>query len=88
MNIYLKNAIDVLEPLATTDKEIARAYLSLKALTIQGGVLDFLANPFIRSAIGILEMMQGNPKIKQALSLLQEAGKEEEEAKKKKKKKR
>lgn len=88
MNIYAKNALAILEPLATTDKELARAYLLLKQQRVEAGFVDFLANPFVRSAMGILEMLMGNPKVKQAVSLLREAGKEAEEEEKKKKSKK
>lgn len=82
--IYVKNALALLG-----NEEDPRAKEAISLLTqsnIQAGLVDWLANPFVRSAMSILNMMQGNPKVKQAIKLLTEAGEEEEKASKKKKK--
>lgn len=85
MNIFAKNALDLLEPMATTSPELAKAYLLLRKTSIEAGIIDFLANPFVRSALGILEKFQSNKRISEAIKLLKEAGEEEEKEVKKKK---
>ncbi len=82
--VLAKNALAVLEPIAAEDKDVARAYLMLRQQRVEAGLVDFLANPFVRSAMGILEMLVGNAKVREAVKLLKEAGKEAEEEKKKK----
>jgi hypothetical protein len=59
--------------------------LLLKKTSIEAGIIDFLANPFVRSALGILEKFQSNKRISEAIKLLKEAGEEEEKEVKKKK---
>ena len=61
------------------------AYKLLSKTPIQAGVEDWLTNPFVRTAMTILKGLSSNYKIRQAIQLLTEAGKDaEEEASKKK----
>jgi len=58
-------------------RDIDRAYRMLARHHLQGSLEDFLANPFVRTALSILRRFTGgNYKIQQAVALLEEAGKE------------
>jgi hypothetical protein len=74
--IYYRNALNFLKGERRKAKRIDEAYRKLNRFNLAGGFVDFLANPFIRSAISILEKFTGNYKVKEALRLLKEAGQE------------
>jgi hypothetical protein len=62
------------------DRQIDRAYRMLARYQLKAGLEDFLANPFVRTALSILrKFSSSNYRIEQAIKLLEEAG---EEAKK------
>ncbi len=46
---------------------------------IRAGVEDFLANPFVQTALSILRSFGKNYKVNQAIKLLEEAGKDYQE---------
>lgn len=91
--VYWDNALKLLAEAAAEEPGVNEAvkvllHRDLEA-GIQAGIVDFLSNPFIQTALTILETFQKNYKVGQAIKLLKEAGKEfEEEESRKKKKKR
>jgi hypothetical protein len=50
---------------------------------VQADVEDFLANPFVKTAMMILEKLSGNYRVSQAMKLLREAGTVSQQEKKK-----
>lgn len=94
VQVYFTNALNLLNtptPVAPgvkaqkcprrLDRQIDRAYRMLARHQLKAGLEDFLANPFVRTAMSILRKFSaGNYRIQQALNLLEEAG---EEARKK-----
>jgi len=92
MNAYHLTALKILRLELASQPELEPVLEALghKELEtrIQAGVEDFLANPFVQTALSILKNLSKNYKIGQAIKLLEEAGKDYEEAERKKKKKR
>jgi len=81
--VYIRNALELIRQEQRTSREIHQVYSGLQKRlvkadkSVSGGFAEnFLSNPFISTALGILEKFSGNYKIKQALKLLKEAGAE------------
>jgi hypothetical protein len=88
--VYYSNAIKLLATERRKSQRIDKVYRMLARHNVQAGLADWLANPFIRTALQILKKFTDNYKIREATRLLYEAGEEataasEAEAKKKKK---
>lgn len=93
-NIFYRNAMALLAKERRSSRRVNAAYKILlrnerefrPATVVQAGAIEWLANPFVRTALSILQSLSGNYKIREAIKLLKEAGAEEEaEAEKKKK---
>jgi hypothetical protein len=94
--VLLDNALNILKQERRSSRRVNAAYNVLRqskgrplvAGKVTGGVVDWLANPFVRTALSILQSLSSNYKIREAIKLIKEAGMEaEEEAKKKAKEK-
>lgn len=90
--VYWDNALKLLAEAAGEEPRVNEAVKVLLHQELETGIVagieDFLSNPFIQTALSILETFQKNYKVGQAIKLLKEAGKEFEEETRKKKKKR
>lgn len=76
-SILYANALKLLGTERRVAKRIDEAYRILARNRVHGAVEDWLQNPFVSTALGILEKFgTSNYKIKQAIQLLREAGKE------------
>ena len=82
------NALELLRQERRSSRRINAAYQTLKQNSIEAGIVDWLSNPFVRTALSILQSLQGNYKVREAIKLLKEAGSEAESEKKKTPKKR
>ena len=60
-------------------RAVDQAYRLLVRARVEASLEDFLGNPFVRTALGILRRFSSNYRVEQAIKLLEEAG---EEAKK------
>lgn len=78
------NAMELLRQERRSSRRVNAAYKTLQKNHIQAGAESWLANPFVRTALSILQSLSGNYKIKEAIKLLKEAGTEAEAASKKK----
>jgi hypothetical protein len=83
--IYYDNAVEFLRQERRSHRRVNAAYTILKKNNIEAGAVEWLANPFVRTALSILQSLSGNYKIKEAIKLLKEAGSEAEAETKKKK---
>ncbi len=79
------NAMKLLASERRTSRRVNAAYKTLQKNNIEAGTVEWLANPFVRTALSILQSLSGNYKIREAIKLLKEAGSEAEEETKKKK---
>ena len=82
---YLKNCLGFIEAAAADEPRLLPALRALEAFqtadgSIQAGLDDFLSNPFVQTALGILKSFNKTYKVKQAIQLLEEAGREYQEA--------
>ena len=82
---YYDNALTLLKQERRSSRRVNAAYKVLLQNHIQAGAVEWLANPFVRTALSILQSLSGNYKIKEAIKLLKEAGCEAEVENKKKK---
>jgi hypothetical protein len=80
--ILYTNAIKILATERRSARRIDEAYRILVRRNLNAGLEDWLYNPFVKTALSILEKFSGNYKIKEALKLLQAAGDEAEKANK------
>jgi len=85
--LYVKNALRFIKAERRSARKVNEAYLMLSRCNIQAGLVDWLANPYLRTALSILEKFTGNYKIQQAVKLLREAGEDQEKVTKSAKKK-
>ena len=85
--VYYRNAMRLLAAERRRDRRINEIYCRLRGHEVKAELSDWLANPFVRTALLILEKFQGSYKISQAIKLLREAGEEAQATKKKKGKK-
>ena len=84
--VYYKNALALLSSERRKAGRINAAYKLLSKTPINAAVEDWLTNPFVRTALTILKGLSSNFKVREAIRLLSEAGKEQENAKKKRSK--
>jgi len=93
-NIFYRNAMAFLAQERRSSKRINAAYKTLlehertpaEPTEVRAGAVEWLANPFVRTALSILQSLSGNYKIREAIKLLKEAGAEAEAEEEKKKK--
>jgi arsenate reductase-like glutaredoxin family protein len=83
--VCFDNAVKILATERRSSQRVNAAYRILQKNNIEAGVVDWLSNPFIRTALSILQSMSGSYKVKEAIRLLKEAGTEAEDEQKKKK---
>jgi hypothetical protein len=89
MSVYLANAIKLIASERRKAQRVNRLYYKLigkiqkDPTNIQAGMIDLLSNPFIKSAISILEKFESNYKLREAAKLIKQAITEHEESKKK-----
>ncbi len=92
LNVFHLNAIRLLSDEVERTPALRPALDALTHRQLQDGILagveDFLANPFVQTALTILKSLSRNYKVGQAVKLLEEAGRDYEEEQRKKKKKR
>ena len=79
------NALELLRQERRSSARVNAAYKTLMQNHIEAGAVEWLANPFVRTALSILQSLSGNYKVKEAIKLLKEAGSEAEAESKKKK---
>lgn len=82
--VYYNNALALLAGERRKSRRINAAYTALKRNDIHAAGVDWLANPFVRTALSILQSLSGNYKVREAIKLLKEAGAEAEAEEKKK----
>ena len=91
-NVFYLNARNLIKSELEAQPGLAPALAALESAQAQpgiaAGVEDFLANPFIQTALSILRSFSKNYKIGQAIKLLEEAGKDEQESQRKARKKK
>jgi hypothetical protein len=80
--ILYTNALNILAMERRTARRVDEAYRILARRNLNAGLEDWLYNPFVKTALSILQKFSGNYRIKEALKLLQAAGEEAEKAKK------
>lgn len=78
--VLYANAVKLLATERRTARRVDEAYRILTERGVSAGVEDWLANPFVQTAIGILEKFTSNYRIREALKLLKAAGEEAEKA--------
>jgi hypothetical protein len=76
--VLYANAIKILATERRSHRRVDEVYRILARRNVSAGLENWLYNPFIKTALSILEKFSGNYKIKEAIKLLQEAGKEAE----------
>ncbi len=83
--VYYQNAINILRDERQIRKKFNHVYARLHTgLRVEGGVASFLlSNPFIQTALKILETFESSYKVQQAIRLLRAAGEEAEKEKRK-----
>ena len=81
---YVKNAMILLKAEQRSSLRLHEVYARLHRLEVRAGFADFLGNPFLQTALSILEKFSSNYRIKEAIKLLREAGEEAEKESKKK----
>ncbi len=86
--IYYRNALTLLKAERRNYKRVNDVYVRLGRIEVRAGVEDWLGNPFISTALSILEKLTSNYKIKQAVQLLKEAATESKKESESKKKRR
>ncbi len=74
------NAVKILALERRTARRVDEAYRILARRNVAAAIEDWLVNPFVKTAISILEKFSNNYRIKEALKLLQAAGEEAEKA--------
>jgi hypothetical protein len=74
--VYYSNAIKLLASERRKSRRVDEVYRMLVRHNIEAGLADWLANPFIRTALTILKKFTDNYKIREATRLLYEAGEE------------
>jgi hypothetical protein len=79
--LYYANAVKILAGERRSARQIDHAWRILNSHNIPAGMVDWLTNPFVRTALGILEKFQSNYKVKEAIKLLKEAGEEAKQEK-------
>jgi hypothetical protein len=79
------NAMKLLASERRSSRRVNAAYRALQKNTIEAGAVEWLANPFVRTALSILQSLTSNYRVREAIKLLKEAGAEEEAEQKKKK---
>lgn len=88
-HVFYSNAVRLIAEERRSSKRIDEVYRILVTHNVEAGLTDWLANPFIKTALQILRKFTDNYKIREATRLLYEAGEEamasEAEASKKKK---
>lgn len=82
--VFYDNALELLRQERRSSSRVNAAYKTLTRNHIEAGAETWLANPFVRTALSILQSLSGNYKIREAIRLLKEAGTEAETASKKK----
>lgn len=80
--ILYSNALNILAMERRTARRVDEAYRILARRNLNAGLEDWLYNPFVKTALSILQKFSGNYRIKEALKLLQAAGEEAEKANK------
>lgn len=86
--IYYTNALAILRTERRKAARVNAAYKLLTKTPITAGVEDWLQNPFVKTALTILQALTGNWRVREAIKLLKAAGEEaEQEARKTKRKK-
>lgn len=92
LNVFHLNALRILHDEAEATPRLRSALVALEHPQLQRGIRagleDFLANPFVQTAMSILRTFGKNYKVNQAVKLLEEAGKDYAEEQRKSKKKR
>lgn len=78
--ILYSNAVKILALERRTARRVDEAYRILAKRNVSASMEDWLVNPFVKTAISILEKFASNYRIKEALKLLQAAGEEAEKA--------
>ncbi len=78
--VLYSNALKILATERRTAQRVDKAYRVLARRNLSAGMEDWLVNPFVKTAISILEKFTSNYKIREALKLLQAAGEEAEKA--------
>ena len=84
-SVYFRNALRLLAQERRRDNRINQVYIRLRQHNVTAAVEDWLSNPFVSTALLILEKLSGNYRIQQAIKLLREAGAEHTKGKKGKK---
>lgn len=79
--VLYANAVKILALERRTARRVDKAYRVLARHNVNAAVEDWLVNPFVKTALSILEKFSGNYRIKEALKLLKAAGEEAEKAK-------
>ena len=77
--VLYANAIKILALERRSAKRIDQAYRILARRNMSAGLEDWLYNPFVKTALSILEKFSKNYRIKEALKLLKAAGEEAEQ---------
>jgi len=78
--VLYSNALKILATERRTAKRIDDVYRTLARHNMRASMDEWLYNPFVKTALGILERFSSNYKIREALKLLQAAGDEAEKA--------
>lgn len=78
--VFYDNALKMLASERRKAQRIDKAYRTLARRNVHGGLEEWLYNPFVKTAMSILEKFTDNYKIREALKLLQAAGEEAEKA--------
>lgn len=84
VRVCYANALRLLAMERRKARRIDHVYRVLSRHYLEAGIVEWLANPFIRTALVILEKFQADYRIKEAIKLLREAGEEASKAPKKK----
>ena len=73
---YYNNAMAFLKTERRKAARVNAAYRLLQKNSITASAEDWLKNPFVRTALKILQGLTTNPKVRESLRLLKEAGEE------------
>ena len=82
--VYFDNALCLLASERRSSRRVNAAYQTLKKNQVTAGIEDWMTNPFVRTALSILQSLSGSYKVREAIRLLKAAGTEAEAEKKKK----
>ena len=74
IRVLYGNALKLISMERRRARRIDQVYRMMARHNLQAGVVDWLANPFIQTALSILERFSANYRIKEAVKLLREAG--------------